>query len=131
MILWLLFLFAFLQEFFFFVYRPCFFFYLWPVYSWKWRGSVSCLAVSDSCDLVDCRLPGSSVHGISQERILEWVAISFSRDLPNPGTKPRSPALQADSLPSEPPGRSLFWTQLAIFLLIRRNIECFVDVYML
>ena len=31
------------------------------------------------CNLVDCSRPGSSVHGISQARILEWVAISFSR----------------------------------------------------
>ena len=37
--------------------------------------------------------------------MLEWVAISFSRDLPNPGIEPRSPALQADSLLSEPPGK--------------------------
>ena len=43
--------------------------------------------------------------GILQARILEWVSISFSRDLPNPGIKPRSPALQADPLPSEPPGK--------------------------
>ena len=32
------------------------------------------------CDPVDCSLPGSSVHGISQARILEWVAIPFSRE---------------------------------------------------
>ena len=31
------------------------------------------------CDPVDCSLPGSSLHGILQARILEWVAISFSR----------------------------------------------------
>ena len=31
------------------------------------------------CDPVDCSLPGSSVHGIFQARVLEWVAISFSR----------------------------------------------------
>ena len=31
------------------------------------------------CDPMDCTLPGFSVHGISQARILEWVAISFSR----------------------------------------------------
>ena len=31
------------------------------------------------CDPVDCSLPGSSIHGIFQARILEWVAISFSR----------------------------------------------------
>ena len=34
--------------------------------------------VSDSCDPVDCSLPGSFVHGTFQARILEWVAISFS-----------------------------------------------------
>ena len=34
--------------------------------------------------------------------MLEWVAIPFSRDLPDPGIEPGSPALQADSLPSEP-----------------------------
>ena len=56
------------------------------------------------CNPVDCSLPGSSVHGILQARILEWVAISFSRDLPNPGIEPGSPALQADILLSEPPG---------------------------
>ena len=46
---------------------------------------------------------GSSVHGILQARRLEWVAFPSPGDLPNPGIKPRSPALQADSLPSEPP----------------------------
>ena len=49
--------------------------------------------------------PGSSVHGILQARILEWIAIPFSGDLPNSGGKPRSPPLQADSSPSEPPGK--------------------------
>ena len=43
-----------------------------------------------------------TVHGILQARILEWVAFLFSRD---PGIKPRSPTLQADSLPSEPQGK--------------------------
>ena len=50
---------------------------------------------------MDCSPPGSSVHGILQARILGWVDISFSRDLPHPGTEPRSPALQADSLLTE------------------------------
>ena len=36
------------------------------------------------CDPMDYRLPGSSVHGISQARILEWVAISFSRGSSRP-----------------------------------------------
>ena len=35
--------------------------------------------VSDSCDLTDCNSPGSSVYGTPQARILEQVAISFSR----------------------------------------------------
>ena len=43
-----------------------------------------------------------TVHRILQARILEWVALPFSGDLPNQGIEPRSPALQADSLPAEP-----------------------------
>ena len=56
---------------------------------------------------MDYSLPGSSVLGIFQARILEWVAISSSRGLPDPGTEPMSPAspaLEADSLPAEPWG---------------------------
>ena len=54
------------------------------------------------CDTMDCSPPGSSVHGILQARILEWVAISCSRDLSDSGIEPvltMSPALQADSFP--------------------------------
>ena len=36
------------------------------------------------CDPIDCSPPGSSVHGILQARILEWVAISFSRGFSRP-----------------------------------------------
>ena len=61
----------------------------------------SCLTLCDHMD---------AVHGILQARILEWVEFPFFRessllpslwDLPNPGVEPRSPALQADSLPAE------------------------------
>ena len=56
------------------------------------------------CDPMDCSLPGSSVLGILQTRILEWVAMPSSRGSnPNPGIKPMSPALQVDSLLFEPP----------------------------
>ena len=51
------------------------------------------------CDPMDCR-----VHGILQARTLEWVANFSWQYLPNPGIEPRSPALQADSLPAEPQG---------------------------
>ena len=54
-------------------------------------------------DPMDCSLPGSSVHGIFQARVLEWVAIFFSRNLPNPGIEPGSPVLQTEALVSEPP----------------------------
>ena len=57
------------------------------------------------CDPMDCSLPVSSVHGILQARILEWIAVPSPGNLPNPGIEPRSPALQADSLPAEPPGK--------------------------
>ena len=57
------------------------------------------------CNPVAYSPPGSSIRGILQARILEWVAMPSSRDLPSPGIKPRSLALQADSLPSEPPGK--------------------------
>ena len=49
------------------------------------------------CDLIDCSPPVSSVHGILQARILEWIACPPLEDLPNPGIKlvyPSSPALQ-------------------------------------
>ena len=41
------------------------------------------------CNPMDCSTPGSSVHGISQERILEWVVISFSRGSSQPRDRTR------------------------------------------
>ena len=55
------------------------------------------------CDPMDYSLPGSSVSGILQARILEWVAIPFSWGFPDLGIQLWSPTLQADSLPIEPP----------------------------
>ena len=57
------------------------------------------------CDPVDCSLPGSSVHGIVQIRILEWIACPSPGDLHDPGLKAGSPTVQADALSSEPPGK--------------------------
>ena len=54
-----------------------------------------------------CSPPDSFVHGILQARILE-NSFPFPEDLPNRGIEPRSPALQADSLPSEPPENPKF-----------------------
>ena len=52
--------------------------------------------------------------------VLEWVVIPFPGDLPDPGIQPRSPALQADSLPTEPPGKLEVIT--VYFKLIITNI---------
>ena len=58
------------------------------------------------CNLMDCSLPGSSVHGIPQEKNTGVGSHSLLQgNLPNPGIKPRSPTLQVDSLPSELPGK--------------------------
>ena len=56
------------------------------------------------CDSMDYSSPGSSVHGIFQASILEWIAFPPPGDLPYPGVEPGSPSLQMDSLLSEPPG---------------------------
>ena len=56
---------------------------------------------------MDCSLSGSSIHGIFQARILKWVAFPAPGYLPDPGIEPVSPALQADSLLSELPGKDL------------------------
>ena len=79
-------------------------FSLEPSFSMK-SENVSCSVVSNSLWPMDCSLSDSLVHGILQAGILKWVAISFSRGLPDPGTELGSPAWQADSSLSEPPGK--------------------------
>ena len=64
---------------------------------------LSCSVMSDSLRPCKCSPPGSSVHGDSPGKNAGVGSHSLLQDLPNPGIKPRSPALQADSLPSEPP----------------------------
>ena len=79
--------------------------------------------VAQSC-LTLCELVDYTVHGILPARIPQWVAFPSPGDLPNPGIKPRSPALWADSLPAEPQAKPkntgvgslsllqrIFWTQ--------------------
>ena len=143
---------------------------LQPLWWWLWWGLMEGIVVSSNgakreseatqsrltlCDSMAYSLPGLSIHGIFQAKVLEWVAISFSNawkwkvrakslsrvqllanpwtaahqappsmgssrqeywsglpspspgELPHPGIEPRFPALQADALPSEPPGKLL------------------------
>ena len=59
------------------------------------------LSRSTLCNPMDCSPPGSSVHRLLQARILEWVAIPFSRESSWPRDQTKSPALQADYLSYE------------------------------
>ena len=69
---------------------------------------LKCLSESESpsVEFDFCDPMESTGHGILQARILEWCGENFPSpgDLPNPGTEPRSPALQVDSLPAESKG---------------------------
>ena len=67
------------------------------------RAYKSCLTLC-----MEHSLPGSSVHGIFQARILEWVVMPSSGDLPDPGIElefPPSPALAGRFFTVEPPGK--------------------------
>ena len=59
-------------------------------------------------DPMDCSPPISSAHGILQARILEWVAISSPRDLPNLGIESVPPALAGRFFTNEPPEKPVF-----------------------
>ena len=54
---------------------------------------------------MNCSPPGSSNHGISQARILEWVAFPSPGDLPDPGIEPESSALAGAFFTADPPGK--------------------------
>ena len=58
------------------------------------------------CHPVDCSLPGSSIHGIFQARVLEWVAIAFSRGSSRPRDQTQVSHIVGGALLSEPPGKS-------------------------
>ena len=62
------------------------------------------MKVTQSCPTL-CNPMDYMVHGILQDRILDWVAFPFSRGSSQPGIKPMPPALQVDSLPAESPGK--------------------------
>ena len=69
----------------------------------------------ESCSVA---LDSLQCHGTLQARILEeWVALPFSRDLPKPRIKPRSPALQVDSLPAKTQGKPKNTVVGRLFLL--------------
>ena len=69
----------------------------------------SCLTL---CDHMNYSLPGFSVSGISQARILSGLPFLPPGDLPNPGIKPRSPALAGGFFTTESPGKPFLFTFL-------------------
>ena len=71
-------------------------------YLLKVKVTQSCLTLRNP---MNCSLPGSSVHGTFQARLLEWVAYPSSRGSSQHRLEPKSPAWQTGSLPSEPPGK--------------------------
>ena len=73
--------------------------------------------------------PGSDVHGISQARILEWVAIPSPGDLPDPGFKPASPALASSFFTTERPGKPQKNTYIIILFLEKLWSLETMDIY--
>ena len=77
--------------------------------------------MSNSCDPLDCSLSGSSVHGMLQQECWSGLPFPSPGDLPNPGIKPWSPALQADSLPTELCGKPIVLVYTNEFLPVPEN----------
>ena len=73
---------------------------------------VLCVLVTQSCltlyDPMDCSPPGFSILGILQARILEWVAVSFSRGSSQPRDRTQVSRNAGRCLTSEPPGKLLY-----------------------
>ena len=70
------------------------------------------------CDLMDCSPPGSSVYGISQARILEWVAISFSRRSSWPRDRTHISCLAGCFFTTVPPGKTIFLRLTVVYNII-------------
>ena len=63
--------------------------------------------MTDFCNPMDYRLPASSVHGIIWARILEWVAIPFSRGPFRPRDQSRVSCIAGSFFTAEPPGKPM------------------------
>ena len=63
------------------------------------------MKVRSLCDPMECSLPGPPSMGFSRQEYWSGVPFPSPGDLPDPGIKPWSPAFQADTFTSEPPGK--------------------------
>ena len=90
---------------------------------------------STLCDPMDYSLPGSSVHRISQARMLDRLPFSSPGNLPDPGTEPVSPALAVNSLPlshqGSPLQRLLTSLRFHIWLVAKAYFKFYVFVYIM
>ena len=91
-----------------------------------WKCDKSLQSCPTLCHPKDHRPPGFSVHGIFQARILEWVAILFSRGSPNTEIELGSPALQADALPSEPSRKHYMCVCVCVCVCVYTHICIFI-----
>ena len=90
----------------------------------------SCLML---CNCMDCNLLGSSVHGILQAKVLEWIATASSRGSSDPGIEPGPPRCR-QMLYRQPAGQprvrelhfilSAFVLSLSVLVLIRLHVLC-------
>ena len=104
---------------------------VWVLKKYKPLVAQLCLTL---CDPMDYSPPGSSSMGFSRQEYWSGLLFPSSGDLPNPGIEARSPTLQADTLPSEPPGKPMDLSVpsvLFLFLLLRPYasilVNCFHD----
>ena len=84
------------------------------------------------CNPMDCDPPRSSVHGILQARILEWVALLSSRGSPDPGIQAvplMSPALAGGFLTTSATWEALLWS-LNSFNVFQKFLRCKNELYL-
>ena len=90
-----------------------------------------CVGISvmpNLCNTMDCSLPGSSVHGIFQARILEWVAISSPRNLPDAGIEAQSLVLFINVCFCACPTPLCDFFQFCLFSLFQITLSLFNDL---
>ena len=95
-----------------FIYKNITYMYIYT-YMWAFLVAVVCLLSHvQLCDPMDCSPSGSSVHGISQTRILQWLPFPSLGKLPNPGIKSVSLALADGFFTAETPRNTYIWASL-------------------